>query len=66
MLPQNPLTSSDVQTTMTTVVLLYCTVIWIVVSYSYVLYSTIPGHVYRIAHMVQYSTVLFPTLLYYS
>ena len=27
------------------------TVIWIVVSYSYVLYSTIPGHVYRIAHM---------------
>ena len=37
-------------TTYTTV--LYSTVIWIVVSYSYyVLYSTIPGHVYRIAHM---------------
>ena len=36
-----------------TVALLYSTstVIWIVVSYSYVLYSTIPGHVYRIAHM---------------
>ena len=39
----------------------YCTVIWIVVSYSYVLYSTIPGHVYRIAHMATpagYSTVV--------
>ena len=38
-----------------TVVLLCSTVqycmIWIVVSYSYVLYSTIPGHVYRIAHI---------------
>jgi hypothetical protein len=32
----------------------------VVVSYSYVLYSTIPGHVYRIAHMANPAPSAYP------
>jgi hypothetical protein len=48
---KNARLSCTLYSSATVLYILYSTVIWVVVSYSYVLYSTIPGHVYRIAHM---------------